>query len=202
MTGQPDRRRVSCPRCRANNFVGQAQCWQCHASLPPPEAMQAPPPSAYPQAGFASAPIARQSDSRSGLYGVIGVLVVCLIGLGIFILRPKPTETASRDWRQSEQAMIKEAENFDSDQPRLSLPSDPMLDAQTRGQTAGDATVSEAQRVLERERANLGVAPTSGGSGDIRLRSGGSISREQWDDVSRRVRNNPYMKEPPMPPPL
>ena len=34
--------RLACPRCHANNFVGQAQCWQCKASLPPPEAMNTP----------------------------------------------------------------------------------------------------------------------------------------------------------------
>src|SRR5437667_2351552 len=33
--------RIPCPRCRANNFLGQPTCWQCGGSLPPPEALGA-----------------------------------------------------------------------------------------------------------------------------------------------------------------
>ncbi len=40
--------RIPCPKCRSNNFFGQTNCWQCGASLPPPD-MLAPPVYTPPQ---------------------------------------------------------------------------------------------------------------------------------------------------------
>lgn len=49
--------RIACARCRANNFVGQAQCWQCGHSLPPPEMVAAAVQSAPTPGRPAAAPV-------------------------------------------------------------------------------------------------------------------------------------------------
>src|ERR1051325_3967210 len=57
-----DGQRLACPRCKANNFVGQAQCWQCRAPLSaggaPQTSRPAPPPKPSPAAPAPSRPAA------------------------------------------------------------------------------------------------------------------------------------------------
>ena len=55
--------RIACARCRANNFVGQAQCWQCGHSLPPPEMAAI----AVPPAPMAGRPVAVAPARPAGL---------------------------------------------------------------------------------------------------------------------------------------
>ncbi len=59
--------RLACPRCRANNFVGQAQCWQCKASLPPPEAMNTPTVAGWAQQAGAAPPIVPPITKSPGM---------------------------------------------------------------------------------------------------------------------------------------
>lgn len=48
--------RLACPRCRTNNFVGQAECWQCKASLPSPESINTPTVAGWAQPSSAAPP--------------------------------------------------------------------------------------------------------------------------------------------------
>ena len=68
-----------------------------------------------------------------------------------------------------------------------------------------DPIEEEAKRVLERDNAQLQTAPppgTVGPDGRIHLRGGGSVTREQWDDANRRLRNSPQFRDPMPPPPV
>lgn len=66
-----------------------------------------------------------------------------------------------------------------------------------------DAILQEGQRALEREKERLGIQPPPvSGDGRVHLRSGGSISEEQYRDVQRRLNQSPVMQDPPMPPPV
>lgn len=59
--------RLACTRCHSNNFVGQAQCWQCGHSLPPPEALSVGVSSAQQQARPVPAPAIRPPISLAAM---------------------------------------------------------------------------------------------------------------------------------------
>src|SRR5438094_785724 len=72
--------RIPCPKCRANNFLGQTNCWQCGSSLPPPDSVGSParapqnPQPAYapPQQSYAptayGAPLSGQGFAQQDAY--------------------------------------------------------------------------------------------------------------------------------------
>ena len=78
---------------------------------------------------------------------------------------------------------------------------------QTRPPAAtNDPVMDEAKRVLERERQNLNLPPPAEGvtsaDGRVHLRSGGSISREEWEAARRKLNDSPTLREPPALPPF
>jgi hypothetical protein len=70
----------------------------------------------------------------------------------------------------------------------------------------GDDPIEEqAKRVVDRENAKLGTQPPAnavGPDGRIHLRGGGSITREQWDEASKKLQNSPVFHDPLPPPPV
>ena len=69
--------RVQCPKCRANNFIGQPRCWQCGASLPPPEAIHGAP--AMPSAPFAVPSDGGPAWAVAAVLGLIATLACLLV---------------------------------------------------------------------------------------------------------------------------
>jgi hypothetical protein len=68
-----------------------------------------------------------------------------------------------------------------------------------------DPIEEEAKRVVERDNARLQNSPPAtavGPDGRVHLRGGGSITKEQWDDANRRLRNSPEFRDPMPPPPV
>lgn len=65
-----------------------------------------------------------------------------------------------------------------------------------------DPIEAEARRAVDRESQKLNLTPQVSQDGKIHLRSGGTISKEEWDAASRKVQNSPAMREPPLPPPF
>lgn len=75
--------------------------------------------------------------------------------------------------------------------------------AEARRALSEDPVESEARRVVDRESRKLNLAPPPvNADGKIHLRSGGTISREEWDAASRKAQQSPVLREPPKPPPL
>src|SRR5207249_3799981 len=57
--------RIVCPRCRANNFAGKTHCWQCSATLPPPESASAPPLAQHGRSAGAGPNYRQSSHTRT-----------------------------------------------------------------------------------------------------------------------------------------
>ena len=196
MSGQ-NSERVACPRCQANNFAGQTQCWRCQASLPPPEARPGGAPVGFPaqpppplQPTPMIYPPAPANGSLRGLQiavGLIAFLIVLFAG-----------------WRLTQ----KQATSLST--PTAFAPSTPTLPPQAEAPTSppresADPATAQAQREIQRFRQENGLYPPDpppSSDGRIRLRSGGSISQEEWENARRKVKESPLFKEPPPPGPL
>lgn len=168
--------RIPCPRCRANNFPGKTHCWQCRSPLPPPEAVQpavAPPATAVAPPAAAS-PIANRpprSALRFALPVGLGLAVVILAAL-LFSSRPTPSHRAAVNEFAREQVQLEE-----------------QLRRMNRGDSFRFASPEEEQarrelRRLERQLETT-APPPAGSDGRVHLRSGGSLSREEYDRFLR-----------------
>lgn len=69
---------------------------------------------------------------------------------------------------------------------------------QVRRALSDDPVEAEARRVVDRESKRLDLPPPVGADGKIHLRSGGSISKEEWDAASRRAQQSPAYRDPTM----
>jgi hypothetical protein len=81
----------------------------------------------------------------------------------------------------------------------------PTTDAQTAPPpVAGDPVEEEARRAVSREGATLGLPPpaTVSPDGRVHLRTGGTISADEWNEARRKLKENPLLKDPPVPPPF
>jgi hypothetical protein len=89
--------------------------------------------------------------------------------------------------------------------PRVVMPAE-MPSAQPAPPSApqeSDPLVEQAKREIERARGEIGSPPPNAATdanGRLRLRSGGSISREEWEAARRNVQESPVLREPPPPP--
>lgn len=216
--------RLACPHCHANNFVGQAQCWQCHGSLPPPEEMklkELPPASrqantnrtmgganehnySAPNAlnpapvGQYVLPVAPRSHSKTPLILCIALLTAsALIWIGTrhtsVTTGTSAHESAEmKSLRAEGQGVVSESELSNSGLPdsrgaRLAVPP---RDAQS---TSTDPAEIAAKRAIEQALPQLGLPPGSASDGKVHLRNGDTISREQYEDVQRKLRQNPAL---------
>jgi hypothetical protein len=195
-----DNARIPCPRCRANNFLGQSQCWQCHSPLPPPEAVQRPvmPMAAPIQPTYAFHTAARPRN-RLPLV-VVGLAVLCG-GLAFVVLRmPKAGESGETLGRARRQPGTAQPETGD---PQTIWVTGPASDNPIASES--DPVAAEARRAVERASRELDLPPANAArdsEGRYRLRGGGSISAEEWERARRKVRDNSMIKEPPLPPPF
>jgi len=75
-------------------------------------------------------------------------------------------------------------------------------DTEVRKALSENPVESEARRVVERESRRLDLPPPVSADGKVHLRSGGTISQEEWNAASRKVQESPLLREPPKPPPF
>ena len=208
--------RLTCPRCRANNFVGQAQCWQCKASLPPPEAVNTP--SALLQNvnaqanwqavnGFHPAQEAQpqQSRSRRGsktpLVMAGALITASLVVWFVFhraapAVNPRGLSLPPGVSAEGTQGVLPEGILPGSHDVRLAQPErDPIP-------PSFDPTEEAARRAVQRAIPRLGLPPGAGSDGTVHLRNGDTISREQFEATKEKLKNNPLMGGPPSVPRL
>ena len=224
--------RLACPRCRANNFVGQAQCWQCKASLPPPEAMNTPtvmgwgqqvgtPPAAGMQAtqvqpvnpqgnwqspaGVSSAqemPVARRRGSKMPLI-MAGALLTAsaMVWFAFHRSALPPANTSGLSLPPGVSTAGTEGVLPDGILPgshdiRFAQPErDPMP-------VSADPTEAAARRAVQRAIPRLGLPPGTDSDGNVHLRNGSTISREQYEATQEKLKNNPLLGGPPTVPRL
>ena len=217
--------RLTCPHCRANNFVGQAQCWQCCGSLPPPEeiesekrkqtytagqqglrsALPVPPPPAY---ALSAEPEGQGGHSKMPL-----VLCIALLTAGTLVwigtrrtgLSAMPSTQISREsaemkeLRAAGQGVTPESELPNSGLPD---PGGPRLSVPERDPlpSGSDPTEMAAKRAIEHAIPRLGLPPGTAPDGKVHLRNGDTISSEQYEDVQRKLQHNPIFGDhPPVP---
>lgn len=161
--------RIQCPRCRANNFPGKTHCWQCRSPLPPPEAVLLAVAPAAAASPIANRPL--RSALRFALPVGLGLAVVILAAL-LFSSRPTPSHRAAVNEFAREQAQLEE-----------------QLRRMDRGDSFRFASPEEEQarrelRRLERQLETT-APPPAGSDGRVHLRSGGSLSREEYDRFLR-----------------
>jgi hypothetical protein len=162
-----DATRITCTRCRANNFPGQTQCWRCGHSLPPPEALE--PSRNLPVCRHAPVSVRRPQKLQKPFVPVVLCAVILLSGLLVF---------AFRSWRQQDLRTELATTN-----DRL-LREPPFVPS---GITA-DPLAEQAQRELERLQREIGMSkvPISP-DGQVHLRSGGTISPEEWKRAAKSL---------------
>ncbi|MEP6754505.1 MAG: hypothetical protein ABJA67_03305 [Chthonomonadales bacterium] len=178
---QPDR--VTCPRCGANNFVGQPSCWQCQSSMPPPEAIGISSPHQFNQQPFAP-------PRRTMPMGAVVAITICLIlasVVGAYILfgRPHKSDVAEPGSLQAKIDELKKQEaalgkRMGSQVPEPTLGSNDEL---------GSAAQRRLQELKEKAGA-MGAAPPSMGNDDIRLQGGGSLTKDQYQKALDSVKNS------------
>ncbi len=241
LQGDPQNR-VICPNCRANNFAGQARCWQCQAalsgasgaspmvhrsaSLPTQAAAPAPLPQFVP-AGAAQ----RSSLARPSALLLIGVAMLTFVIVLMLNTRPPagtaPNTRPTPSGINAGQTATNPASDLNSGQANdAAQPGGPETSSGLSGADAGsglsstsnadnggtasptsgnrDLLEDAAKRVITRETPNVGLPPAGAVSpdGQVHLRSGGSISIEEWNAAKRKLQDNPLLKEPPAPPPF
>ncbi len=178
--------RIPCPKCRANNFLGKTNCWQCGSSLPPPEAFGAT-PAAYVQpaqpAAFSSgqAPLGyhpQASAKRGGpaiAIAVAAVLVIVVVGaFAMARSRGHRGVPGNLDLSPEQMRQIREFQNSvrqSSGSSDLSSSTDP------------DSPESQGRREIKRleDKGLVPSAPKPDSEGRIHLQSGGTISPEEWE---------------------
>jgi hypothetical protein len=173
--------RIACPRCRANNFQGQAQCWQCRAPLPQ-QAAPARMPAAQP---VPFAPPPRRTNWVWLLLPVVAIIAFLAVFYGVGASRP------SEEVAQS----VKSPPMPSSDLPPVS--------ASTPASVSSDPITAQAQREIERARQDYNLpVPASGVAspdGKVHLRGGGTLRPDEWEVARRKLQASPILRQPPVP---
>ncbi len=240
--------RIACTRCRANNFVGQAQCWQCGHSLPPPEALHAGvsplqaqsrpaitpsvPPAAMPPV-YINLPPAHTPDYTAGGQNRRGIMplaisIVLLTAAVVLIFVMRHTSAPSANAFAASELNRNSAGDLNGDAhgvvperdrpqsvlpdpggPRLSIPQSGLPDvggtrlsmpARETLPPSADPNEMAARRAIESALPRLGLPPQTGTDNSVHLRNGDTISRDQYEDVQRKLQGHPlFGGQPPVP---
>lgn len=194
-SGSQSAERVRCLRCGANNFPGQAQCWQCRASLPPPEEVGIP---ARPQpqtfAPLAPAPPRWRAGMLLRL-ALVGILCAAF-AVTLQVWWPGRAEKADRAYMPSPTVVPASRESG-----AVRMDTGPAWDPSVSAEN--DPVAAEARRALERAHRELSL-PIDGSTRDPQerysLRGGGSLRAEDVERAQRALRGNPYLREIPSAP--
>jgi hypothetical protein len=193
--------RITCPKCRSNNFVGQPQCWNCGASLPPPEALSPSPPvirqqsaQEYPTVAQRPTPIAQfptpnahqpytrapsQSPRLLGLRIALWVILIlpALLAAGWYA---KTRTTGNAIDAQKDAAIKMQEELMKGLDERIKASKE-----QPPGTNELDPSSPEAQARRELktiyEKTGVGAPPPTDAEGNVHLQGGGTVTREQWE---------------------
>jgi len=200
--------RIPCPRCQSNNFPGHTNCWQCGATLPPPESAlptpklqpptlnaqrstlnALPPPVPPGSAAMYSFPGAVPRSGFNWFYLRLGILAVTLLGmLAAATYYANLGRTATNIDSGTQQA-IDQMEQMNRsmgqmiDQSQQSISSPAAMDP--------NSVESQAKRELERLQRQHGVTapPPVSPDGRVRLQSGGTLNPEEYDRARRALQN-------------
>ncbi len=210
-SGQPNQaggQRTVCDKCGANNFIGQPQCWQCRAALPGAASgikpTTAPVFSTMPHANHGHQPAiaayppvpanAAQSVSRTNfplVFGGIAAVTFVLVLMFAMHTHPEAVRTP---------AVSMPVRSADS---TGSIDSTPESTNASKS-TPVDPVDEQARRVIQTESPKIGIPPSVSVSPDgrVHLRSGGTISKEEWDNARRKAQESSVMQDsaPPTPP--
>lgn len=99
-------RRIICPRCGSNNFLGRPTCFRCGSSLPPPEELSAPelsgaargvngPSTAFAVSNPQISPVASVRPSVLKLVVVV-VVIVAVVLVAFTVVRRYTTPSPQR----------------------------------------------------------------------------------------------------------
>ena len=198
--------RIICSRCGSNNFAGKPNCWQCSAPLAgntgrpaqsksttTPDArrnhVSQPAPQRPYTAPFAD-PFVRKWGMSRGMAVILGG-----VGIGVFLAvwfvagRPRGNEEVLRSEPGPSRAVSSPAT---ADQP-----------LERTAAEIDDPIVDESKRFIDHESRHAGLPqPPTGSDGRVHLRSGGSITTDQYRDAQRRVNDSPVIRNPIPPPPM
>lgn len=174
-----ERQRIPCPRCGANNFPGQVRCWQCGASLPPPEEIGAASAPATPPRGSVPPPVPTRPSrrSRTGLWVLLAAALILACAIPLF-LRSVRTGAARSASEQAELQRLRQ-QMLRGDELPGSQPAEPLEQ---------NSVEARARRELDRLRQEAGLAnPPADSSGQVHLQTGGSLSADEWQRAQRAL---------------
>jgi len=165
------------------------RCWQCGNSLPPPEAMGQPARPvgfAPPQAGLGAAPTAQSPPPNAYSYDVIPArrssrwLTILPVALLFVIVLGVLFAIALRS--RSGKSMVP---GLDDAQEKVNAYADRLrreLQGVESDSDADDPLTSQVRREIKRLSGQIGAAaPPADSQGNVHLRTGGTITREEWE---------------------
>ncbi|HZT44145.1 MAG TPA: zinc ribbon domain-containing protein [Chthonomonadaceae bacterium] len=165
-----------CPRCQTPAPLEARFCSQCGRQYRTQFPASSPSsPAAAPETSFTAAPRAQTPLLKEILLGGTALLVFCVVLFSAIHARQ-------------------------ANEPHTLLPP-PMPPAGPVGLSgpaeapAVDPLTSEAQHAVERANQRLGLPPPGSvdAQGRIHLRTGGTISKEEWDAARRKVEQSPLL---------
>ena len=200
--------RIPCPRCRSNNFPGHTNCWQCGATLPPPEsafpisvrsarpnvefpipnALPMPPPVAPGSRAMVSLPSAAPRPGFNWFYLRLGILAVTLLGmLAGATYYANLGRTATQIDSGTQQAIEQIDQMGRSMEQMINQSQQPISSPAAMDPNSVEA---QAKRELERLQRQHGVTPPPvSPDGTVRLQSGGTLNPEEYERARRALRN-------------
>ncbi len=150
--------RIRCVRCGANCFVGSQTCWNCGASLPPPEEA-----GAEAHVG-ASRPAMPAKASKLGMSrSAVIAIAVTVVFLWVAVTLARRAREAGVEARKAQLKALQER----LERERLGEPG------RFSGPITTDPTEAQARRELERLQRRLDSMSLPGASDDMRTRMGG-----------------------------
>ncbi len=185
-----------CPRCSTPAPLEATFCGQCGRQY---RTQFAPPAAGGAGGGFdlsGGGQASSVADGRTPAVWMIRtaqvavallVCVVVLAGSGVF--------------RQNRKGSVPAVTSAPASPHEVAPPAD--VTAEARKALSEDPIESAARRAVDRESRRLDLPPPKvSEDGKIHLRSGGTISKEEWEAANRKAHESPILREPPKPPPF
>jgi hypothetical protein len=144
------------------------------------------------------AAFARATSARPHPFLLIGIAMLTFV-IVLLVARSRSGSGLPASSMQPGQAMS----------PRLNpdvtvQPSAPDNQTTAASGAGGDPVEEAARRAVSREAPNVGLPPPPivSPDGKVHLRTGGTISPDEYNEARSKLKDSPLLKDPPAPPPF
>jgi hypothetical protein len=148
----------------------------------------------------------RLSSTRPHPLLLIGLAMLAFVIVLLLVTHSRPGAPAPAPASVPTSGVEGEASTSSGVPPEVAPPSTGAQPAATQptATAGGDPLEEAARRAINREAPNVGLPPPAITSpdGQVHLRTGGSISPEEWNAARAKLKESPLLRDPPAPPPF